>query len=60
MKKEKDQRPSLEQVISRLRDAETKKLKEPREYIEKAPRQIDTDYRRAINKEFGWTCVSEI
>jgi len=58
--KEKDKVPSLEQVIARLRDAEKKKLKKPREYIQNAPKQIDTDYRRAINKEFGWKCVSEI
>jgi len=50
----------LDQIIARLHDAENKKLKKPREYIEKAPLQIDTDYRRAINKVFGWSCISEI
>lgn len=60
IKKEKDQIPSLDQVIARLCDAESKQLKKPREYVEKAPQQIDTDYRRAINKVFGWSCISEI
>jgi len=60
IKKEKDQIPSVEQVIARLRDAQRKRLTKPREYIEKAPQQIDTDYRRTINKEFGWNCISGI
>jgi hypothetical protein len=60
IKKEKDHIPSLDQVIARLRDAESKQLKKPREYVEKAPQQIDTDYRRAINKVFSWSCISEI
>ena len=60
VKKEKDKIPCLDQIIARLHDAENKKLKKPREYIEKAPPQIDTAYRRAINKVFGWSCISEI
>jgi hypothetical protein len=60
IKREKDQIPSLDQVIARLCDAESKQLKRPREYVERAPQQIDTDYRRAINKAFSWSCISEI
>ncbi len=57
---ENDQLPSLELVIARLRKAENDHLTEPREYVEKAPQQIDTGYRRAINERFGWKCTSDI
>lgn len=60
IKSEKDQVPTLEQVIARLQKSEKKGNKEPREYFEMAPRQIDTDYRRAINDRFGWKCRSEL
>jgi predicted metal-dependent phosphoesterase TrpH len=60
IKKEKDRISSLEEILARLRKAEAKGLTKPREYIEKAPRQIDTNFRRAINKELGWSCRSEI
>lgn len=47
-------RPSIEQIISHLHEIKCKERKTAEEYIRKAPRQIDTEYRRLIEKEFGW------
>ena len=50
-------RPSIKQVIDHLRtvDYEIRKIAE--EYIRKAPKQIDTEYRRKIENEFGWKTI---
>jgi len=47
--------PSKVEVISYLRDLPPLKIKYVEEYIRRAPIQIDTDYRRKIEGEFGWT-----
>lgn len=47
--------PSVEEVISFLRNLPHEKRKYAEAYIRKSPRQIDTDYRRIIEKELKWT-----
>lgn len=49
------ERPSKDAVIQHLRDLPYNTKKVAEEYIRKAPKQIDTEYRRAIEAEFGWT-----
>lgn len=51
--------PSADDVISFLRDLPHERKKQAEEYIRKAPRQIDTDYRRRIEAEFHWTPLSD-
>ena len=49
-------RPSADQVIEHLRELTGTPQKDAKQYIECAPRQIDTDYRRRIEAELGWSC----
>lgn len=46
--------PSIENVMSYLHNLEHNKRKYAEEYVRKAPIQIDTDYRRIIEKELNW------
>jgi hypothetical protein len=48
-------RPTLEYVIDHLRNLQPNKRKHAEEYIRRAPKQIDTDYRRQIEFTLGWT-----
>jgi hypothetical protein len=43
-------------VISYLRSLQGSIRAHAKRYIEQAPRQIDTDYRRKIEAELGWCC----
>jgi len=54
--------PTLNDVIKYLKglQCQHEKYLNAEHYIRMAPRQIDTEYRRAIEREFGWTCLSEI
>jgi hypothetical protein len=49
-------RPTIEQIIAHLKslESDTKRFGEAKEYIQKAPPQIDTAYRSTIMQEFGW------
>jgi hypothetical protein len=50
--------PTIEDAVSYLRsitDINTRTLAE--EYIRKTPKQIDTDYRRRFEADFGWTYI---
>jgi len=51
-------RLSLDYVIQHLKSTsgETRVIAE--EYIRKTPKQIKTEYRRAIEQELGWTALS--
>ncbi len=61
LKDQPGQKPSPEQVVSHLKDklsGEQKKRAE--EYIRKAPLQIETEYRKRIETELGWSPVSKV
>ena len=51
--------PSAGAIISFLRNLPHERKKYAEEYIRKAPRQIDTDYRRKIEAELHWTSLSD-
>jgi hypothetical protein len=44
-------------VIEYLHGLENGTLIAAETYIRNTPKQIDTEYRRAIEKEFGWTAI---
>lgn len=46
--------PSAVEVVAHLSKLNGTVRDQAREYIEKAPSQIDTAYRRTITKELGW------
>jgi hypothetical protein len=52
--------PAPEKVVAYLRGLAGEKRQNAEEYVRKAPRQIDTDYRRVIERELGWTATSPI
>lgn len=51
---QKEKMPSANDVVFFLRNLSYEKRKHAEEYIRKAPRQIDTDYRRKIEAELHW------
>ncbi|MGH7824336.1 MAG: hypothetical protein ACREQ7_04065 [Candidatus Binatia bacterium] len=46
--------PPPSEVLKYLRDLSHAKRRLAEEYVRKAPAQIDTEYRRRIENEFGW------
>jgi hypothetical protein len=54
---EKNKRLTIDDVLEHLLKLNYIKGKQAEEYIRKAPKQIDTEYRRQIEKEFGWTPI---
>lgn len=48
--------PSAHEVIEYLRGLRGPIREHAKEYIERAPRQIDTEYRREIEAAMGWSC----
>lgn len=52
----KERTPSADEVIEYLRRLLGTVRNYARQYIERAPRQIDTDYRRRIEAALGWSC----
>jgi len=52
-------KPTIDEVLAHLRGELTHEQRvNAEEYIRKTPRQIDTDYRRRIELEFGWLPIS--
>jgi hypothetical protein len=47
--------PSAEDVVRHLDSLTTERRRNAEEYIRKAPKQIDTDFRRHIETKLGWT-----
>ncbi len=54
-----DRTPSLEEVITYLRELSGTVREYARWYVEQAPRQIDTAYRRQIEAVLGWSCRAD-
>lgn len=54
--KGKERSPSVAEVIEYLRMLVGSSRDNARKYIERAPRQIDTDYRQQIEAALGWSC----
>lgn len=52
-------RPSLEYVIKYLTSLEGEVGRLAEEYVRRAPKQIDTEYRREIEKKLGWTYLPD-
>jgi hypothetical protein len=50
-----DVSPSINQVIDYLRGLTGTARENAKQYIERAPRQIDTEYRRRIEAALGWS-----
>jgi hypothetical protein len=48
--------PPAKKVIEYLRELVGPCRNSAKQYIERAPRQIDTDYRRQIEAALGWSC----
>ncbi len=46
--------PTVAEVVTYLRGLQAEKRQKAEEYIRKTPLQIDTEYRRAIERELGW------
>lgn len=51
------ERPPIERIIDHLKGLKKEKRICAEYYIRKAPRQVDTVYRREIEKNFGWTPI---
>jgi len=52
--------PTAEEVVVYLRGLQGERRQKAEEYVRKAPRQVDTHYRRAIETHLGWSCSSPI
>jgi hypothetical protein len=48
-----------EDVVRHLRGLDPSARRHAEEYVRRAPRQIDTDIRRRLELEFGWTPLPE-
>ncbi|MER9740577.1 hypothetical protein [Mesorhizobium sp. M0187] len=51
--------PKIEQVLDHLRTLVGSKRENAERYIRLAPRQIDTEFRRRIEAELGWTALDK-
>ena len=56
-KKEDDRAPSEDEAVDYLRTRPHEVRRIAEEYIRRTPRQIDTDFRRRFEREFGWTPI---
>lgn len=52
--------PSIDEVIEYPRGLCGPVREHAKQYIERAPRQIDTDYRRQIEAAIGWSCRDDL
>jgi hypothetical protein len=52
--------PTVDEVVAHLSSLPREKRGIAERYVRMTPRQIDTEYRRAIERELGWTPTGEI
>ena len=52
--KDKEQEPTLEAAVAYLKSLNINEQTTAEEYIRKTPKQIDTEFRRKFESEFGW------
>jgi hypothetical protein len=52
--------PTVEEIVPYLASCQGEERERAEEYVRKAPRQIDTEYRRKIEAELGWTPQGQI
>jgi len=57
MRGARDVTPDYEEVLAHLCSLPHERRVIAEEYIRKAPRQIDTDYRRNFERDLGWTPI---
>ncbi len=57
-KGEDNKEPALNEAIKYLQELDINTKANAEQYIRRAPRQIDTDFRRAFESAFGWTFVN--
>lgn len=57
---EEERAPSVEEVVSHLDSLRHEKRRNAERYVRMTPRQIDTEYRRAIEARLGWTPMGEL
>lgn len=50
-------RPTVEEIIKHLKTLQGQTLTDAEEYIRKAPKQINTEYRKRIEEDLGWTPI---
>ena len=58
-KKTKYKRPSIDCIISHLSNLTDGQKKDAENYIRKAPKQINTEYRKTIEERLGWTPIEQ-
>lgn len=56
-KEKRDALPQYEQVLEHLRSLSHEERGVAEEYVRKAPAQIDTEYRRNLERDLGWTPI---
>jgi len=54
-KNRRGQTPTPEKIVEFLRGRDAEARRNAEEYVRRAPRQIDTDVRRMLEFELGWT-----
>jgi hypothetical protein len=47
--------PDPDDIVSHVRNLPAEAYRNVEEYVRRAPRQIDTEIRRRLEKDFGWT-----
>ncbi len=50
--------PTAEEAVSILRNLSHEKKRVAEEYVRRTPVQIDTDFRRRFEQEFGWKSIA--
>lgn len=57
-KKTQFDRPSMDLIINHLKHLSEDEKQNAEEYIRRAPAQVNTEYRKIIETEFGWNSIN--